>query len=81
MPAAPIDGSFARYAVVEQRSRRAKSDMTSPVDFSSVSRVLVIHLRHYGDVLMMSPVFSALKKHAPHIEIDALIYDLSLIHI
>jgi heptosyltransferase-3 len=47
----------------------------STVDFSTVSRVLVVHLRHYGDVLLMSPVFSALKKHAPHIEADALIYD------
>jgi heptosyltransferase-3 len=45
------------------------------VDFSTVSRVLVVHLRHYGDVLLTSPVFSALKKHAPHIEADALIYD------
>jgi len=47
----------------------------SSVDFSTVSRVLVVHLRHYGDVLLTSPVFSALKKHAPHIEADALIYD------
>jgi lipopolysaccharide heptosyltransferase III len=45
------------------------------VDFSTLSRVLVVHLRHYGDVLLMSPVFSALKKHAPHIDVDALIYD------
>ena len=47
----------------------------STVDFSTVSRVLVVHLRHYGDVLLTSPVFSALKKHAPHVEADALIYD------
>ncbi|HLL28771.1 MAG TPA: putative lipopolysaccharide heptosyltransferase III [Xanthobacteraceae bacterium] len=48
---------------------------SSTVDFSTISRALVIHLRHYGDVLLTSPVFSALKKHAPHVEIDALIYD------
>jgi len=47
----------------------------STVDFSTISRVLVVHLRHYGDVLLTSPVFSALKKHAPHIETDALVYD------
>jgi heptosyltransferase III len=47
----------------------------STFDFSKVSRVLVVHLRHYGDVLLTSPLFSALKKHAPHIEADALIYD------
>ena len=47
----------------------------SVVDFSKLSRVLVIHLRQYGDVLLTSPVFSALKKHARHLEIDALVYD------
>ena len=47
----------------------------SVVDFSKISRVLVIHLRQFGDVLLTSPVFSALKKHAPHLEIDALVYD------
>jgi len=47
----------------------------SIVDFSKVSRVLVIHLRQYGDVLLTSPMFSALKKHAPHVEVDALVYD------
>jgi heptosyltransferase-3 len=46
----------------------------SIVDFSKISRVLVIHLRQYGDVLLTSPVFSALKKHAPHVETDALVY-------
>jgi lipopolysaccharide heptosyltransferase III len=45
------------------------------VDFSKISRVLVIHLRQYGDVLLTSPMFSALKKHAPHIETDALVYN------
>jgi heptosyltransferase-3 len=46
----------------------------SIVNFSKISRVLVIHLRQYGDVLLTSPMFSALKKHAPHIETDALVY-------
>jgi heptosyltransferase-3 len=50
--------------------------MSSPtVDFSKVKRALVIHLRNHGDVLLASPVFSALHKHAPHVEIDALVYD------
>ena len=44
------------------------------VDFSAVRRVLVTKLRHHGDVLLTSPVFSALKAHAPHVEIDALVY-------
>lgn len=44
------------------------------IDLSTVSRALVIKLRHHGDVLLTSPVFSALKNHAPHVEIDALVY-------
>ncbi len=44
------------------------------IDLSSTHRVLVIKLRHHGDVLLTSPVFSVLKNHAPHLEIDALVY-------
>jgi heptosyltransferase-3 len=43
-------------------------------DLSRVKRALVVKLRHHGDVLLSSPVFSLLKQHAPHIEIDALVY-------
>jgi heptosyltransferase-3 len=45
------------------------------VDLAAVARALVIKLRHHGDVLLASPVFSALKAAAPHVEIDALVYD------
>lgn len=44
------------------------------IDLSSLHRVLVIKLRHHGDVLLASPVFSVLKNHAPHLEVDALVY-------
>ena len=44
------------------------------IDLSALSRVLVIKLRHHGDVLLTSPVFTVLKNHAPHLEIDALVY-------
>ncbi len=44
------------------------------VPLQEVQRVLVIKLRHHGDVLLSSPVFSALKAAAPHVEIDALVY-------
>ena len=44
------------------------------IDFAGVRRVLVTKLRHHGDVLLTSPVFSVLKSHAPHVEIDALVY-------
>lgn len=44
------------------------------IDLASVRRVLVVMLRHHGDVLLTSPVYTALKRTAPHVEIDALIY-------
>lgn len=44
------------------------------VDLSTLHRVLVVKLRHLGDVLLTSPVFTVLKNHAPHLEIDALVY-------
>ncbi len=39
-----------------------------------VKKILVIKLRHLGDVLLTSPVFSAIKKALPEAEIDAYIY-------
>ena len=44
------------------------------VDVSKLQRALVIQLRHHGDVLLTSPVFTVLKNHAPVLEIDALVY-------
>lgn len=44
------------------------------IPLASLRRVLVIKLRHHGDVLLASPVLSTLKAHAPQAEIDALVY-------
>jgi heptosyltransferase-3 len=44
------------------------------IPFSSLRRVLVTKLRHHGDVLLSTPVFSALHRASPLCEIDALIY-------
>lgn len=44
------------------------------VPLGEIRRALVIKLRHHGDVLVSSPVFSVLKAHAPQVEIDALVY-------
>ena len=44
-----------------------------PLD--QLKRALVIKLRHHGDVLLASPVLAALRSAAPHVEIDALVYD------
>ncbi len=44
-------------------------------DLSNVKRVLVVKLRHLGDVLLTTPVFAALKKALPEAQIDAYIYE------
>lgn len=44
------------------------------IPLGDLRRALVIKLRHHGDVLLASPVFSVLKNHAPQVEIDALVY-------
>jgi len=45
------------------------------IHLPSVRRALVVKLRHHGDVLLASPVFQVLRNRAPHLEIDALVYD------
>lgn len=61
-----------------ERSVRLASTLDHPlkdaVDLTSLSRVLLVKLRHHGDVLLTSPVFSVLKRYAPHLELDALVY-------
>ena len=42
------------------------------LDFSKVKRALVVIMRHHGDVLLSSPVFTQLKTKIPHV--DAMIY-------
>jgi heptosyltransferase-3 len=44
------------------------------VNLASVQRILVVKLRHHGDVLLSSPVFHVLRQRAPHVEVDALVY-------
>ena len=50
------------------------SYLTDAIPLSEIRRVLVTKLRHHGDVLLTSPVYSTLKRAAPHAEIDALVY-------
>ena len=47
------------------------ADFISP---GELRRVLVIKLRHHGDVLLSAPVLSTLQRAAPQAEIDALVY-------
>jgi heptosyltransferase-3 len=44
------------------------------IDFATVRRVLVVTLRHHGDVLLTSPLYTVLRGVAPKVEIDALVY-------
>ena len=48
--------------------------LADAIPLHHLQRVLVVKLRHHGDVLLTSPVFTALKAAAPHVEIDALVY-------
>lgn len=50
------------------------SPLPDPVPLHLLKRALVTKLRHHGDVLLASPVFTALKRAAPALEIDALVY-------
>ena len=50
------------------------SPLPDPVDLGLVRRALVTKLRHHGDVLLASPVFTVLAHAAPAAEIDALVY-------
>lgn len=50
------------------------SYLPDAIDPATLRRALVIKLRHHGDVLLASPVLSALKAAAPQCEIDALVF-------
>jgi heptosyltransferase-3 len=45
------------------------------VPLREITRALIVMLRHHGDVLLSSPVATALKAQVPGAEIDALVYD------
>jgi len=44
------------------------------VDLARIGSVLVVMLRHHGDVLLTSPVFRVLKAARPELVVDALVY-------
>lgn len=52
----------------------ARQQPPDGIDPAQLRRVLVIKLRHHGDVLLSSPVLAALKAAAPQAQIDALVY-------
>ncbi|NGX35121.1 MAG: Lipopolysaccharide core heptosyltransferase RfaQ [Candidatus Anoxychlamydiales bacterium] len=48
---------------------------TDYIDFKDVKKILVIKLRHLGDVLLTTPVFYNLKNNLKDVKIDAFIYE------
>src|SRR6266850_2612719 len=64
----PVGGLAARL-------RYPRGMVRDAVPLGECSRALVVKLRHHGDVLLAAPVLSALKAHAPRLEIDAVVYD------
>ncbi|NGX44111.1 MAG: Lipopolysaccharide core heptosyltransferase RfaQ [Candidatus Anoxychlamydiales bacterium] len=48
---------------------------TNYIDFKDVKKILVIKLRHLGDVLLTTPVFYNLKNISKDIKVDAFIYE------
>jgi heptosyltransferase-3 len=47
-------------------------------DLQGIKKILVVKLRHLGDVLLTGPVFTALKKTFPEAQIDAFIWSESV---
>lgn len=43
-------------------------------DLSNIKKILVIKMRHSGDVLLMTPVLTQLKQALPQADIDAMVY-------
>jgi len=44
------------------------------IDVARMKRVVVVMLRHHGDVLLTTPVYQALKRANPALEIDVVVY-------
>lgn len=59
-----------RFTIGRQKSIRRKQTMS----LAQPKRILVIKLRHHGDVLLATPVVHALKTRFPDCEIDMLVY-------
>lgn len=51
-----------------------QSGPADAINLTSIKRALVVKLRHHGDVLLSTPLYTSLKKNVPGIEVDALVY-------
>ncbi|SVB87505.1 uncharacterized protein METZ01_LOCUS240359, partial [marine metagenome] len=59
--------------VVGSFFRKKKSPPTLPVDFTSISSVLVIRTDRLGDVILSTPVYESIKNSFPHLRVSALV--------
>ncbi len=50
------------------------ASVADAIPLHALRRILVTKLRHHGDVLLTSPVITALRNHCPDAEVDALVY-------
>lgn len=50
------------------------NDTPAIIPLNEVKRLLIIKLRHHGDMLLTTPVINTLKQYYPHAEIDVLLY-------
>ena len=59
--------------VVGSFFRKKKSPPTLPIDFISISSVLVIRPDRLGDVVLSTPVYESIKNSFPHLRVSALV--------
>jgi len=52
---------------------KKKSSSTLPIDFASISSVLVIRPDRLGDVILSTPVYESIKNSFPHLRVSALV--------
>ncbi|MFA3777324.1 putative lipopolysaccharide heptosyltransferase III [Yersinia sp. 1652 StPb PI] len=67
----PAGQPSALVATAQQRAFNLPDTLR---DKSNVQRILVIKLRHFGDVLLTTPLLSTLKANYPQAKIDVLLY-------
>lgn len=56
----------------ERPDRHPAADLGAPPDWAAVRRVLVVRADNLGDVVLATPALRALRRHAPHAEVDLL---------
>ena len=66
------------YHPANHESRPVTNEFMIASALPPPKRVLVIRLQNHGDVLLTTPIFTALKRHFPRVEVDALVFSETL---